>query len=296
MAVTHSLKRLSRFESCHLDHGLIVVMVTHFFCKEELGVRIPFGPLAVGLRLKDTQIDTGKCGGRVPSRQQNIAWGRGLTGKHLLCKEIYDGFESLRFHHAAGIKIGGPVRCLQNTRLGFNSPLSFHLKISSRGIPFEAGCLLCYYQGMNFLHNLWNRSTKCDSGHYLNPLMHLFLLINAVFAIAFVFFPGTETVQASLLFTASAKVFGIDQFGLATLVAMVAHTLAFWFRGKVALVLMPIAMAAGFFAWLYASILYIGAGLLFQFAVACLPCLGFWAWYSIQFNRRRRGEFTAFVH
>lgn len=163
-------------------------------------------------------------------------------------------------------------------------------------IPLASSWGEWYYSFMTTLQKIWYKSTKCDSGHWLNPLMHLFLLITVTFGIAFVFFPGTETVQASILFQESASLFGVNQFGLFALISMVAHSLAFWFRGRVGLVCMPIAMVAGYFAWFYASVIYLMSGFVFQFAVSCLPNLGFWCWYALQFNRRRRGEFKAFVH
>lgn len=143
---------------------------------------------------------------------------------------------------------------------------------------------------------IWFRFTKCDSGNWLNPLMHLFLIITTAFAVALLFFGDTTTVQAVVLYQQSDYIFGINQFGLVAGTAMVAHSLAFWFRKKVGLVCMPIAMACGFYAWLYATVLYLDGGFYFQFIVACVPNLLFWSWYAWQFNRRRRGEINAFVH
>ena len=149
---------------------------------------------------------------------------------------------------------------------------------------------------MDTMKSFWARFTRCDSGDWLNPLMHLFLFTTAVFGIAFVFFGDTVTVQQSLLFMLSDDILGWNQFGLACLAAMISHSVSFILRGKWNLIFLPLAMMFGFFAWLYASILFIDAGLFYQFAVSCLPNLGFWAWYSWQFRRRATGKTQAFVH
>ena len=141
----------------------------------------------------------------------------------------------------------------------------------------------------------WNRVTKCDSGHTLNVLMHPFLLLTTVLAIAFLGFGDTASVQAMVLYQNTDFIFGWSLFGLAAAGAMIAHSIAFLVRGAVGKVFMPIAMFLGFFAWLYASLLYLGGGFYFQFLILCVPNLWFWVWYSINFRRRYRGEYQAFV-
>ena len=130
----------------------------------------------------------------------------------------------------------------------------------------------------------------------LNPLMHLFLLVSGTYAIAFLFFGDTTSVQAISLYEYSDSVFGWKQFGITTAAAIIAHTIGFLFRGKVGLVFLPIAMAAGFYSWLYAAVVYWDNSLYFQFLILCIPNLLFWVWYTLQFRRRARGEFEAFVH
>lgn len=213
-------------------------------------------------------------------------WRSGSAG-HLQCQGRR--FKSC-YLHLAGIKVGGPANSLQKSRMGFDSPRSFHF------IPLASKKSKWYHTFMTLFEKVWFRFTKCDSGDYLNPLMHLFLLITLVFGIAFVFFGDTTSVQASVLYMNSAEWFGWNQFGLSCLAAMVAHTASFMLRGKWNLYLLPTAMAFGFFAWLYASIIYLDGGFFFQFAVACFPNLLFWVWYSFQFSRRARGKNQAFVH
>lgn len=143
---------------------------------------------------------------------------------------------------------------------------------------------------------LWNRVTKCDSGHTLNPLMHLFLFLAGIIAISFLGFGETESVQSMKLYEFSQEIFGWKTVGITAAIAMLSHTVGFLVRGRVGLVVLPVAMTAGYYTWFYASVVYIQNSLYFQCLILCVPNLLFWIWYTLQFRRRARGEVEAFVH
>jgi hypothetical protein len=98
------------------------------------------------------------------------------------------------------------------------------------------------------------------------------------------------------LYVLSQEWFGWKTVGVTAAIAMIAHSVGFLARGAVGLVALPIAMAAGFYTWLYGSIVYIDNSLYFQCLILCVPNLLFWVWYTLQFRRRARGEIEAFVH
>lgn len=150
---------------------------------------------------------------------------------------------------------------------------------------------------MTTLEKIKHNFARCDSGELLNPFLHVFLFILAAFSVAFLFFGHTESVQAVVLYQETVDIGNIFVNVWATigLLVIILHTVAFWVRGPAGARMLSICVFGGFYLWLWASVIYISAGFLFQFIVVCIPHLYFWSWYALQWSRRRRGERVAFV-
>lgn len=148
-----------------------------------------------------------------------------------------------------------------------------------------------------FIEKAIFKFTKCDSGKTLNPFMHVFLYMTMVWGIAMTFFAGTDTVSTTILYQETQDVGSgfVNTWGLIAMATMVTHTIAFWIRGKWGVRMMGWCVFAGFYLWLWAGIIYLESGFLFQFLIACVPNMAFWVWYAWQRVKRKRGDEVAFV-
>lgn len=148
-----------------------------------------------------------------------------------------------------------------------------------------------------FLSKAWDKFTKCDSGKFLNPFMHVFLFYTLAWGIAMTFFGDTETVSATILYRETKDIgFSLTNvWGLVAIVVMITHTTAFWVRGKHGVKMMGLCVFGGAYLWIWAGIIYIESGFYFQFIIACLPNLAFWTWYAWQRMKRKRHDHVAFV-
>lgn len=143
----------------------------------------------------------------------------------------------------------------------------------------------------------WNRFTKCDSGLYLNPLMHVFMFILLAFTVAFLFFGETDSVQASVLYQQTVMIddIAVNAWAAAGALAIFLHTAGMLFRGKWGIKMLKFAIFAGFYVWLWAAVVYLQDGYWFQFFANALPNIAFWTWYAWQYRRRYNGQRVAFV-
>lgn len=133
---------------------------------------------------------------------------------------------------------------------------------------------------------IFNRLTKCNTGQTLNPLMHVFMFITLVFSVGFLI--GDPSVTTTALYTQTAMVGGsaINSWGLVGIVTLILHTTGMLLRSRLGLEMLRLSCFGGFYLWLWASVIYLGAGFYFQFLAAALPNLAFWAWYAWQWRRR----------
>lgn len=117
--------------------------------------------------------------------------------------------------------------------------------------------------------------------------MHVFLFITFVFAIAFLFFGYTDTVQASVLYSQTISIDNaINLWAIVGLVAVAANYIGLIIRNRFGMALMQVSWISGFYMWLWASVIYIQGAFFLQFFAAALPLLIFWMWYAWQWRRR----------
>lgn len=203
-------------------------------------------------------------------------------------------FDSDRLHHGPLAERVGAG--LQNQSGGFDSRADLLTKSPS----VYAGGFCGIIGGMDKLRDKkfwWDRLTKCDSGLYLNPLMHVFMFVLLVFTIAYLFFDHTETVEASVLYQQTDMVGGVavNSWGAVGALAIVLHSLGMLIRGKWGMKMLRAAIFAGFYVWLWAAVVYLQDHFWFQFFAAGVPNLAFWTWYAWQYRRRHNNEVVAFV-
>lgn len=146
---------------------------------------------------------------------------------------------------------------------------------------------------------LWHRVTKCDSGAFLNPLMHVFLYITTVFSVSFLL--GIDSVTLTVLYqqTANVGAAAVNVWGLVGVATMILHTAGMLVRGRWGLPMLAAAGFGGSYLWLWAATVYITGGFLFQTLAGAAPNLLFWAWYAWQWRKRynniNRPEVSCFV-
>lgn len=139
--------------------------------------------------------------------------------------------------------------------------------------------------------------TKCNSGLTLNPLMHVFIFLTLAFSVAFLFFGDTTSVSASILYieTIGVTQSALNLWAIIGIATVTSHLTGLLIRGKIGDFLMRITWFGGFYMWLWAAVIYIGAGFWFQLIVAAVPNLLFWTWYAWQWRKRHNNERVAFV-
>lgn len=144
---------------------------------------------------------------------------------------------------------------------------------------------------------LFNRSCRCDTGELLNPLMHVFIFVQLVFGSAFLFFGDTNTVQSSVLYqqTLSWGPGTVNMWGLIGFLVPILHLFGVVIRGKFGIQLMRLALAGGFFIWLWAVVLYVQDDFWFQLLAGAVPNLSFWIWYAWQWYIRYKHPYDATV-
>lgn len=116
-------------------------------------------------------------------------------------------------------------------------------------------------------------------GELHNPLMYPFLLITLAMGISFVFFSGTDPVQASVLYQltighlpdASTSIWGVVAMSVAVVHLIAIQVRRAWLGSLVTM--------AGVLLWLYATLIFGIYGYWLQFFTAALPSLFFWVWY-----------------
>lgn len=140
------------------------------------------------------------------------------------------------------------------------------------------------------MKRFWDRLIYRAPGEPHNPLMYPFLLITLGMGIAFVFFPDTAPVQASVLYQltighlpdASTSIWGVVAMVLA-----LTHLIAIQVRKAW---LGSIVTMTGVLLWLYASFIFGIYGYWLQFFTAGIPSLFFWCWYYFFVKKYHREE------
>lgn len=139
---------------------------------------------------------------------------------------------------------------------------------------------------VSLMDDVFNRLTYLDNGVPYNPLIHLFFFQTLAMGVAYVFFGGTETVMASVLFYESVKTIGglsVSLWGVCALVLTLANTLAIYLRRGVEL-----TAFAGFLLWLYAFIIYFAGAFYFQVIAGAIVNLIFWMWFYLRVRKYNR--------
>ena len=136
---------------------------------------------------------------------------------------------------------------------------------------------------------IFDRLTKCDSGQNLNPLMHIFIFVTAVFSIAFLFFPVTCGIGQSVLYTQTLAVSGlaVNHWGIVGIITVSCHFIGLLIRGRVGSNFMRITIFGGFYMWLWASVVYLSGGFIFQFFSMGVSNLLFWGWYAWHWRKSK---------
>jgi hypothetical protein len=123
------------------------------------------------------------------------------------------------------------------------------------------------------------RLTHNRDGERLNPLIHIFFYVMLVNGIFFTFFTGFDTVQESVLYQHTRDAFGtlpLPFWGTCAILVTVGNTWAILYRKVKTISWFALA---GFAVWLFAFIIYLQDGLMFQLLAGAVPNLIFWTWY-----------------
>ncbi len=158
---------------------------------------------------------------------------------------------------------------------------------------------------MDTLDKCLYKLTHCDTGARLNPLMHIFIYVALAFSLAML--TGGASVMDTALYAETAQVgaSAVSLWGIVGLVTVIAHLIGFGIRAwdrlaRYGIYFIEIAMFGGIYMWLWAAVVYLSGGFMFQFFVYTIPNLMFWSWYAWQWRRRYTHRtdknFAAFVN
>ena len=122
----------------------------------------------------------------------------------------------------------------------------------------------------------------------VNPFYHVFMYLNLVFAVCFIWLPDASGASETSLYeltTIQTAESTTSIWGACALVACVAMTYAFFNPLKF---LGGIASMFGFGVWLFAAITYAIGGFWFGLIVTAVPNVFFWSWLYFVVSRMRR--------
>jgi hypothetical protein len=132
------------------------------------------------------------------------------------------------------------------------------------------------------LSKYWHRLVYRSEGNKVPFLIYPFLFMTAVPGIAYTFFGGSQTVQASILYGLTAVqlgTVGVSVWGIACMAAVVIALVNILMRKKWAGRTAPVL---GFMVWTYALIVYLTNGFYYQLLVFALPQVVFWVWHYLR--------------